>query len=121
MNTLAGTLWPRDRLMAITRVGGLPLSAIASLIFISHALGGGNWYWLATVVLVFIAPVLDVLIGESNANADDAQETRLRGRWWLYRASLWVYFPVQVAAMLVAHQAAASGELSWFAFIGLMI
>lgn len=109
------------RLMAITRVGGLPLVGIASLMFVSHLLGGGNWYWLTALTLIFIAPVADVLIGEDPSNASDAQETHLRGRWWLYRASLWVYFPVQVAAMLVAHQAAAAGDLSWFAFAGLML
>lgn len=111
----------RARLMAVTRLGGLPLSGVAVLPVIGHLLGGGAWYWLTVVVVAVLAPVADLWVGEDTANASAQQEMTLRARWWLYRASLWVYFPIQVAVMLFSHALAASGTLSGPELAGVMV
>ena len=46
----------KPRLSPLTKVGALPVSAVALLPFLAHALGGGAWHWMPIVLIFVIGP-----------------------------------------------------------------
>ena len=108
------------RYMPVTRVGALPLYLITLLPVVGWGLGGGLWYWLTPVVLLLIAPLLDQWIGEDARNVPLEAARGYEQNLW-YRISLWLFFPLQVAVMLLCYDLATSGRLSGFEVTGIVI
>jgi alkane 1-monooxygenase len=107
-----------ERLSPITRFGALPVSAAALLPVLAWVLGGGLWYWATPVLLLGVAPFVDRLLGEDNANVPPALEARYE-RSLYYRATLWLYWPVQVGVVLLCYHLISSDSLALYEQIGL--
>lgn len=102
----------------ITRFGALPVSAAALLPVLGWALGGGLWHWLTPFLLLVVGPFADRLLGEDNINVPpQAEDAYLRNVW--YRASLWLYWPVQVGVVLFSYSLITGGTLELYEQIGL--
>jgi alkane 1-monooxygenase len=110
----------KPRLSPLTKVGALPVSAVALLPFLAHALGGGAWHWMPIVLIFVIGPVLDRLIGEDNLNVPPQLEAQYEKSLY-YRLTLWLYLPVQIALVLFSYHLIIDTDMALYAQIGLAL
>lgn len=110
----------RPRLSPLTKVGALPVSAVALLPFVGYWLGGGAWHWLTIVLIFVIGPVLDRLVGEDNLNVPPQLEARYEKSLY-YRLTLWLYLPVQIALVLFSYHLITNTDMALYAQIGLAL
>lgn len=109
---------PRIKLSPVTKLGALPVSAAALLPVLGWALGGGLWHWLTPVLLLVVGPFADRWLGEDNRNVPaDLEQRYLKSPY--YRLTLWLYWPVQVAEVLLAYYLITQTEMPLYAQIGL--
>ncbi len=110
----------KPRLSPLTKVGALPVSAVALLPFVGYWLGGGAWHWLTIVLIFVIGPVLDRLVGEDNLNVPPQLEARYEKSLY-YRLTLWLYLPVQIALVLFSYHLITNTDMALYAQIGLAL
>ena len=110
----------KPRLSPLTKVGALPVSAVALLPFVGYWLGGGAWHWLTVVLIFVVGPVLDRLIGEDNLNVPPQLEARYEKSLY-YRLTLWLYLPVQIALVLFSYHLIINTDMALYAQIGLAL
>jgi alkane 1-monooxygenase len=110
----------RPRLSPLTKIGALPVTAVALLPFLAHALGGGAWHWLPIALIFGVGPFLDRLLGEDNLNVPPQLEAQYEKSLY-YRLTLWLYLPAQIALVLFSYDQIINTDMALNAKVGLAL
>lgn len=97
------------------------IPAVFSLSLLACAITG-HWVflWFAPIFIHGIMPVLDWAFGEDFSNPTEAVVEKLDKDIY-YRALVWAYVPFQLAGTVYGAWLAASQDIPWYGFIGLVL
>lgn len=97
----------------------IPLASTGSLLAFAWS---GQWLYLlyAPVFIHFVMPLLDMALGEDFSNPPESAVTQL-DQDFFYRALVWAYVPFQLAGTVLGAWLAASQNLPWYTFAGLVV
>ena len=77
-------------------------------------------YWMGPIWIVVLMPIFDTLLGTDTSNPPDWAVPQLEESRW-YRVLTALYIPLQLAGLVYACHLVVTGDLSWFAELGLAL
>jgi len=90
----------------------LPFSAAA----MTGVVGDIAW-WTGPIVIMFLLPLIDLVIGGDTSNPPDWAVDQLDSSRW-YRWLVWAYIPLQYAGLVYACHVVTTKNMSWIDLVG---